>query len=470
MINKRPESFSITILGASGDLAKLKIFPSLFALVWKKHLPEKYAVLGYARSEKDQEMFKGEFALSVQTANKKHWNDDMQQCLDMMLEHVYYYQGQYDKVEDYNRFGEWKDEMTGMSFEKDVVMFSVTPKVFCPAIEAMHAAESLDNAKLSLVIEKPFGGDTASAQSLFHTIGNLFDEDQVYLLDHYLGKHEIRSIMPLRHNNRLLSLALQGNQISNIQITVTEPFGVETRLGYFDEVGIIKDMIQSHLLQILGLITMSIPIEKNAQTVREEKSGILSSLHFVPKKEHVSIGQYEGYCDGKICSPKTPTFAAVRMQINRERWYNVPILIRTGKCIGERKESYVTVELKKFAFQEDAFPTNKIVFEFAPVEQLHIKLYNESSGKPVAVHAAEALTCDADCLPEHGRLLLDVLEENQMYFVSFKEIIASWKVVDEVLKMIQGEIPEKYAKGSLGPKSQNAVVDSCKYTWHELES
>ncbi len=465
------ESFIFTIFGASGDLAKLKIFPAIFALAEQKRFKKNYAIIGYARSKKTTEEFRTTFEQSIKIAHNSKLSTYQEKILSELLQNVHYISGQYDQLSDFRHYRKFIDKL---KLEKpiEISYFSVPPSVFAPIVENLAGIKNEN--EIRLILEKPFGTDECSARELFHFIARFFDEEHVYLLDHYLGKKAVRSILPLRHVNRILNLMLKGKEIANIQISAFEDFGVEDRIGYFDQSGTIKDMIQSHLLQILALVTMSIPIEKKAKNIQNEKSAILSSLHFEPKKTNISLGQYANYCsDHEACKlSKTETFAALKFFINRESWFNVPIFLRTGKNLHE-KHTFLTIELKKFPFQKASDQPNRVIIELFPDEKIHIKLLDEDgvTSQNEEITTSDSLACTGDyCLPPHSLLFLDVIRGNKKHFVSFNEILASWHFIDRVIEFIKNEnVPvEVYKIGSAGPKSQNILTEKAAFKWYNL--
>lgn len=464
--------FVLTIFGATGDLAKLKLFPSLFALMEQKRFPKDFYIVGYARSKRSQEEFKKEFFDAIQ---KKIGKDLDLNLLKELTKHVSYFSGQYDQINDFKAYRKYLKDLTSTEKQTHIAYFSVPPQTFKPIIQNLGETKSSTNEDLRIVIEKPFGQDTESATDLFHFLARYFDEDHTYLLDHYLGKSAVQSIVHLRHSNRILNHMLKGSQIANIQITAFEDIGVENRIGYFDQVGIVKDMVQSHLLQMLALTTMSIPITESADSLHREKYNILSALNFPYMGKNVILGQYKSYLKQKDVKPnsKTETFVALRLFIDRESWYRVPIYIRAGKKLHE-KHTYIAIEFKKFLFQSKEEEPNLLIIEQHPDEKISIKLLNKndfgaSNYSSITTHQSIACTGD-NCLPEHALLLLDVIRGNKMHFLSFPEIIASWSITEKILNSIhKNKIPvEIYKDDSEGPASQNKITAIDGFEWHDL--
>lgn len=463
------DPFILTIFGASGDLAKEKIFPALYSLMEQKRFPADFWIVGYARTEKDVKTFRKEFEESVIKKSKEEIDKNI---LNKLLDHVFYFTGKYDEKESFIEFQKYHRELTKGKKAMHMAYFSVPPQAFKSIIQNLGETKKTGD-DVRLIIEKPFGEDTASATDLFHFIARYFTEAEVYLLDHYLGKSVVQSILHLRECNRILNTLLDGDDIANIQITAFENAGVNSRIGYFDQVGLTKDMIQSHLLQVLALITMSIPVTDTAESLHREKYNILSSLSFTPNPKNIVIGQYESYCqkrDVDRCSP-TETFSAVRLFIDRQSWYNVPIYIRTGKMLKKKKTSIV-IEFKKFAFQPKEDPANLLVIELYPEEKMSLKLITKNGigeTENKAITTSDSLACSGDdCLPEHGLLLLDVVRGRKTHFLSFPQIIAAWQVTEKMLKTMKKMKPEIYKDGSTGPDSQNNLTAMDKFFWHEL--
>ncbi len=465
--------FLFTIFGASGDLAKIKLFPALYSLARQNRLPENYQIIGFARTKKSDAEFKKEFRESI---IKKEGKDINQTVFDNLLKHVRYYQGQYDNKKS---FADYRKYLHTLTKEKNCIhlaYFSVPPQAFKSIVQNLAESATAKNEDMRLIIEKPFGSDAKSAEDLYHFISGYYKKEQIYLLDHYLGKSGIQSILNLRHSNRLLNTLLKGKEIANIQISALEDVGVTNRIGYFEQVGIVRDMLQSHLLQILALITMSIPISERAEDLQREKYSILSALK-VPQssKNNFVLGQYETYkkSPGVGKNSRTETFAAIKLLIDRESWYQVPIYIRTGKKLS-KKQTYIVIEFKKFAFQKPKDAPNLLIISVSPEEKISIQLVNKyRSGEfhYETVTTSESIACSGDyCLPEHGILLLDVIRKNRIHFLSFEEILASWKVTEALCKTIRNQKikVETYNDLSAGPESQHRITGKNGFTWHNL--
>jgi len=468
---KKQQPIVCSIFGASGDLAKLKLFPAMYELAYKKRLPPKFYICGFSRTDVSRAEFQKEFKAAIKKHSKLPYD---KKIVDALVRRIHYFAGQYDELVDYEKYIARIETTLRTKTFTHIVYFAVPPIAFKDIVRNISMSRRSVSDDIRLVIEKPFGEDKESAEALFHFVSQYFEEEQFYLLDHYLGKSSVRSILHLRYSNRILSEIMRGSQIANIQITASENYGVENRVGYFDEVGMVRDMMQSHLLQVMALTTMSIPVNKDAKSLQREKHNILSAIDCPCDSDNIVLGQYTGYkkTNGVRKGSKTETFAAMRLFIDREDWYDVPIYIRTGKNLHE-KHTYVVIELKKFPFQEDDEEPNRIVFELQPYERVHILLINkhEDIKQYQEIRTTDSIACEADgCLAEHGVLLLDVIQEDKVHFLSFNEIIAAWDVIDVVQDMIKKQKVriQSYKKGSMGPKSQDALPAHDGFSWYDV--
>lgn len=471
MSTKINKPFIFTIFGASGNLAQIKIIPTLYQLYENKMLPGEFYIVGYARSDMDEEEFRKYFAKHVKDNHKGKIDNKV---LNSLLKHVHYTHGQYDHQEDFVKYHKHLNSITKGKSLSNVCYFAVPPFVFKPIIENLAETRKSENDDIRLVLEKPFGDNASSASDLFHFVSRYFKEDQVYLLDHYLGKSVVQSILTLRESNRILNLMLKGAEVANIQISAFEKLGVEDRVGYFERVGTLKDMIQSHLLQVLALITMSIPVTNSDESLHREKYSILSAVKFSKSKKNIVLGQYESYKkhEGVPKDSKTDTYAALRLFIDRQSWYKVPIYLRTGKKLHEH-HTYIVVELKKHEFQPKSEQPNRVIIEFYPDEKLNIKLVNKHgrSSSYQDVTTSDTIACEGGgCMPEHGVLLLDALNGRKKFFLSFPEVITTWELIDSVLKYARKNNVkvENYKDGSMGPESQSKLTEMDGFEWFDI--
>ncbi|MBD3156967.1 glucose-6-phosphate dehydrogenase [Candidatus Peregrinibacteria bacterium] len=471
MVTTIKKPFIISIFGASGNLAAIKIYPTLYELMEKGLLPSSFAVIGYARSSMTNQEFRAFVTKSIRQNYKKKINNKV---LNSLLKKTHYIAGNYNNLDDFKHYRKQLGTMLKKKKLTNICYFAVPPIVFKDIIKNLALSRKSENEDIRLVLEKPFGDNASSARDLFHFVSRYFEEENIYLLDHYLGKSVVQSILSLRESNRILNLIMRGPEVANIQITAFETVGVENRIGYFEKVGTLKDMIQSHLLQVLSLITMSIPVTNIDTSLHREKNSILSAIKFSRSKKNIVLGQYKGYTDneGVKKNSRTDTFAALRLFIDRQSWYKVPIYIRTGKRLHEH-HTYIVIELKKHAFQPASEPPNRIVLEFFPDERINIKLVNRHGHtlQYQDITTSDTIACEDDsCLPEHGVLIRDVIAGRKRFFLSFPEVIATWELIDSIIKFShRNNVPiESYAPGSYGPQSQNKITRMDGFEWYDI--
>ncbi|QQR55049.1 hypothetical protein IPG41_00515 [Candidatus Peregrinibacteria bacterium] len=288
--------FTLVIFGASGSLARLKLFPAIYELLKEKRLTKEFKIVGYARTPMSNEKFRAFFSKSIHEHNS---NVD-EKLLKELLSQVFYFSGSYEAAEDYQNF---KKELESLEQEKKrirIAYFSVPPTVF-PAVFENLAKVNFDTPKTSLrlVIEKPFGTDLKSAKTLQKLLKKRFKSEQIFLLDHYLGKEAVSNLLSLRYANSILTSLLSSEYVANIQISALESKDIEGRANYFDQVGVLKDMIQSHLLQVLAYFAIYAPREKTAAAIHHEKARVLRGVTLYPLDESVVRGQYRGYTKKK---------------------------------------------------------------------------------------------------------------------------------------------------------------------------
>jgi glucose-6-phosphate 1-dehydrogenase len=464
--------FVLTIFGASGDLAHLKIYPSLYAMALQKRLPKKYYIVGFGRTK----MTRSEFQKKVKESIVTHAGKDIKlSVMNTLVSHIYYNTGQYTEKEDFVAYRQFLQNICKQKTPlPHITYFATPPVVFHNIIQNLGETRKNKKEDIRLVIEKPFGTNKKSAESLFHFVSQYFEESQFFLLDHYLGKSSVQSILNMRRANRVLSNIIRGQEVANIQITAFESVGVEKRISYFEHVGIVRDIIQSHLFQVLGLVTMNIPNSYTAKSLQREKNNIIESIFCPCDKKNIVIGQYASYHKqaGVKKDSKTETFAALRLFLDRQDWDSVPIYIRTGKKLHE-KHTYVVIELKKFPFQKKQEEPNRIIIEFYPEPRISIALINYQEGVQSyqEVTSSASIACNIEgCLPEHADLLLDVLNKERMHFLSFPEIIASWHIIDHVTDHIRSKRLKmhRYTDGTSGPRAQHTLITQDGFRWYDL--
>lgn len=467
------ENFTLVIFGASGSLAKLKLFPALYELEKENRMPKDYVIVGYARTAMEQKDFRVFFEESIRSQEK---NPD-EKALKRILAHLHYFTGAYDKPDDYKKLLKELKSLEKESSRVRLTYFSTPPSVFKEILQNLAAVNfNTKKSALRLIIEKPFGYDLSSAQALKKELEKNFKPEQIFLLDHYLGKEAVSNLLSLRYANSILTTLFSKEFVSNIQITAMEEKDIEGRANYFDNVGIVRDMVQSHLLQVLAYLTMYAPKEKTAKAIHHEKARLLNSVLICDLENSVVRGQYQGYTQEKGIpkDSQTETYAAIKLCLKHSLWKNVPIFIRSGKSL-RQKWTGVVIEFKPRRAQRDTpgIPANRIVIQLQPTEKIEFHLLTKLGGKPFDFHdltTGRPIYCSGDCLGEHGRLLLDAIKGDQGLFLNFEEIFAAWRVIDPLQKSC--DIQRKkhcelhgYKKNSLGPKAADELIQNFGFEW-----
>lgn len=459
-------NFIFTIFGASGDLADLKLFPALFELYSEKKFADEIYIVGYARSDLSRSDFQDKFRISVEDFCKEEGITLDKGLVERLLSNVYYFQGSYDKQVDFENYIKFVDEIGCSNYEQELFHFSVPPRAYDEIIENIAKVRTgKSKNKVKLLVEKPFGDDLETAMKLEHLVKRYFSEEQIYMIDHYLGKQAIRSIVNLRMHNRILNLLFSGREISNIQISALEPITVENRLNYYDNTGALKDMFQSHLLQLLSIVMMDLPINLNCESFASSKENVIDNLEI----EDCVFGQYEGYCkDHKNqCNLNTDTFFALKLKINKQRWQGVPIYIRSGKAM-DRKQTSVVIEFKNYPHQDGMANHNRMIFEVDPHPSINLSFMNTNGDKNTGneIITDEELDCgNRRCLSPHALLFHDAIRNRRDFFVTFKQAIKSWKLTEEFLK---GKKIVKYRNGSSYVGDSIKLIEADNNKWFDI--
>ncbi|KAG0023636.1 Glucose-6-phosphate 1-dehydrogenase [Podila clonocystis] len=474
--------YTIVVLGASGDLAKKKTFPALFGLFKNQYLNRKTHIIGYARTKMDRATFEGHVTKYI-----KLKTDEDKAALPKFLELCSYQDGQYDRDADFQNLEKRMVEVEKSSGATARLFYmALPPSVFIPVATSLKKNNYKKGVVIRLIVEKPFGMDLESSRKLAKELGALFSEDEIYRIDHYLGKEMVKNLMILRFANAIFGSVWNRHSIDNVQITFKEKIGTEGRGGYFDEFGIIRDVMQNHLLQILTLIAMESPVSLGAEDVRDEKVKV---LRFIPPiaKEDVLLGQYTksadgkepGYLDDKTvpAGSKTPTYAAATLYIHNERWSGVPFMLKCGKALDQQKTE-IRIQFRDIPgnlFSNLA--RNEIVIRVQPNEAVYVKMMNKEPGLGMKTIISDldlsySSRFNDSVIPEaYESLILDSLNGDHSNFVRDDELDAAWKIFTPILKTIDhGEIdPVPYAFGSRGPAGVTEFVAKHGYKRSEQE-
>lgn len=463
------ENVSIVVFGALGDLAKKKTFPALFGLYREGQLPQKVNIIGYARSQLDIEELRERIK-----KNLKLEDDKAKDKVDSFLKLISYISGPYDKPEGYEELEKAiqdYDNKNNVSESERLFYLALPPSVFTSVGAHIKKHCYPEKGRLRLIVEKPFGHDLELARQLQKDLAPLFTEDELYRIDHYLGKEMVKNLLFLRFGNAMFSGIWSSKHIASVQISFKEAFGTEGRGGYFDDIGIVRDVMQNHLLQVLTLLTMERPVLFDPEAVRDEKVKVLKAFGEI-EKDHILIGQYgksedgkkPGYLDDETVKgdSKCVTYAALGLTVHNERWDGVPFVLRAGKALDESK---VEVRIQFKAVAKGIFndmPRNELVIRIQPQEAVYMKINSKIPGISTETSLTELDLTYASryskdfWVPEaYEALIRDCYLGNHANFVRDDELDVSWQLFTPLLNYIESDdAPELhiYPYGSKGPK------------------
>eukprot|EP01018_Ginkgo_biloba_P022647 Gb_26174 [translate_table: standard] len=470
---------SIVVLGASGDLAKKKTFPALFNLYRQGFLPPKDVyIFGYARTQLSDDGLRDRIRGYLKPG-KDNSSKDPSEVVSEFLSLITYVAGSYDDEEGFLKLDKeickHEESKSGKDGPSRRLFYLALPPSVYPAVCKMIRLYCMNQRGwIRVIVEKPFGKDLSSAEDLSTQLAELFSEEQIYRIDHYLGKELVQNMLVLRFANRLFLPLWNRDNIDNIQIVFREDFGTEGRGGYFDEYGIIRDIIQNHLLQILCLMAMEKPVSLKPEHIRDEKVKVLESVEPI-RDEDVVLGQYEGYTEDPTVSKdsNTPTFASVVLRIDNERWDGVPFILKAGKALNSRKAD-IRVQFKDVPgdiLKCNKQGRNEFVIRLQPSEAMYMKLNVKQPGLEMSTTLSELdlsyrQRYQGIAIPEaYERLILDTIRGDQQHFVRRDELKVAWEIFTPLLNRIDnGEIkPCRYKPGSRGPKEADELLARVGY-------
>ncbi|CAH9072818.1 unnamed protein product [Cuscuta epithymum] len=490
-LTKAQSMLSITVVGASGDLAKKKIFPALFALFYEDYLPENFVVFGYARTKMNDEELRDMISTTLNCRVDKGENCDVK--MELFLKRCFYLSGQYSSEEHFAELDRKLKQKEGDRVSNRLFYLSIPPNIFVDVVKYASGKASSTSGWTRVIVEKPFGRDSESSRQLTGCLMKYLAEEQIFRIDHYLGKELVENLSVLRFSNLVFEPLWSRDYIRSVQFIFSEDFGTEGRGGYFDNYGIIRDIMQNHLLQILALFAMEPPISLDAEDVRNEKVKVLRSMRPL-QLEDVVIGQYKGYSKGIKSYPGytddptvpkdsiTPTFAALALFINNARWDGVPFLMKAGKALHTKRAEirvqfrHVPGNLFKKNFGTDLDKaTNELVLRLQPDEAIYLKINNKIPGLGMRLDRSDLnLLYKAKYRSEipdaYERLLLDAIEGERRLFIRSDELDAAWALFTPLLKEMEEKKigPEMYPYGSRGPVGAYYLAAKHNVRWGDL--
>jgi len=489
------EPCSIVLFGASGDLAKRKVIPAMYDLAQHNSLGERYAIVGFARTAMTDDSFRQTIAEAAKTISEVGPID--QAKWDGFSSNLFYSPGDYGDAESYKRLAkrlEELDEQKNLGGNR-LFYLSTPPEVYQDIIEHLGEAGLARPANpgswVRIIVEKPFGRDLASAKALNKIVLNVFEEKQVYRIDHYLGKDTVQNLLVLRFGNGIFEPLWNRNYVDHVQITASETLGVERRGGFYETAGALRDMIQSHVLQLTSLVAVEPPASFDANAVRNEKLKVLQSIrpfNLEMVAQSVVRGQYapgklgdkavEGYRDELQVSPtsRTETFVSMRVLIDNWRWAGVPFYLRTGKRLAKRTTE-IMIQFKRaphIVFREQNVMANRLVLNIQPSEGICISFGAKKPGTEMSIGN---VAMDFDYIKAFGNgsrsayatLLNDCLRGDATLFDRGDSVEAAWSLVDPILDVWSAAktatVPE-YTSGSWGPKESDQLLERDARQWY----
>jgi glucose-6-phosphate 1-dehydrogenase len=485
-LRRRPDPCILVIFGASGDLTAKKLMPALYALSVRSLLPENFAVVGAARSEETDEEFRERMKDAIKSYARDPFQEDAWQRLADGMRYVML------DFADENAENELRDTLTTLDKERGtlgnrVCYFAVPPSAIGILVDEIARRRPAEGW-IRLIIEKPFGYDLASARELNARIQEHYAENEVFRIDHYLGKETVQNMLALRFANGIFEPIWNRQFIDHVQITVAESIGIEGRAGYYEQAGAIRDIFQNHLLQLVAITAMEPPIDFTADSVRNEKVKVLKSMH-TPGPKHVVRGQYGpgfvegeevvGYREEPGVAPGsiTDTFVAAKLFVDNWRWADTPFYVRMGKRLA-RRETTIAIQFKRAPhppFEDghsDGLRPNVLLIHVQPNEGVSLAIGAKVPGQGMMIRTVhmDFLYGGAfrEGLPDaYERLILDAMLGDATLFTRSDEIEEQWALVDAIVAFWQRDRPNfpNYAAGTWGPAASDELVHRDGRSW-----
>ena len=493
----KKEPTIVFIFGGSGDLAYRKLVPALYNLYIDKYLPDNFYIYGIGRSEYSEDQYIDYLKGGIASFSRR--KEALEETWKVFSPHIDYIKADLEKDETYQEISNKITEREKEWNAKAVVMFymSVAPQL-APLIATKLYEHGLtaDAEHSRMVFEKPFGHDLESARALNIKLGEMFEERQIYRIDHYLGKETVQNILALRFANALFEPLWNGNYIDHVQITAAEDIGIESRGSYYEGAGALRDMVQNHILQLVCMIAMEAPVSFAADEIRNKKLDVLKAIRRWRKDEvhkNAVRGQYgEGWIHGKEIiayrsekgvTPNSPveTFAAVKFYVDNWRWKDVPFFVRTGKAM-QAKSSLIVIEFKPapdYAFPPEAGETwrpNRLIISIQPQMDIRLRFQAKQPGPQMVLQPVDMVfsyeAAYGDNAPEaYETLLEDVIEGNPTLFMRADQVEKAWEIIEPILEAWQTRPPvdfPNYVPGTWGPEDAEALIARDGYNWTTL--
>lgn len=477
-------SFDLVLFGGTGDLALRKLLPALYFRHHEKQLPEKGRIICVARSDVSRD----QFITTMEEAAHKHISEEefYPDTWKTFCNRVEYLKVDITVQADYQKLALMLSEHPD---RVRVFYLSTAPGLFSRICKGVHE-EGLVSPQSRVGLEKPLGRDLQSALAINDELAEVFDENQIYRIDHYLGKETVQNLMALRFGNSMFEPLWRREHIRDVQITIAESLGVEGRAGYYDQTGALRDMVQNHLLQLLVILAMEPPISIDPDCIRDEKIKVLRALKSIVGKEVIKKtvrGQYKaGVLDGKSvvaykdadgvpADSNTETYVAIKAEIDSWRWKGVPFFLRTGKSMPEKRtEIIINFRSVPHSIFEMPDSTNRLIIRLQPEEIIKLQIFAKGRGD-----AMRLLPVDLDIdfnqafkkrqMIAYERLLSDMIRGNQTLFNHRDEVAAAWKWIDPIIEGWEtySVASQLYSAGTWGPAAASALIARDDCVWAE---
>jgi glucose-6-phosphate 1-dehydrogenase len=481
-----PEPCAVTIFGASGDLTQRKLMPALYCLASNRFLPERFSIVGVARTAMSDEEFRARMREAVEQHGRCEFRTDVWDQLAAGMRYVATEFADEGGEEEVARVLGELDQARGTQGNR-VYYLAIPPSAMQLTVEQIGRHRS-GSGWLRLIVEKPFGRDAESARGLNAMLAQQFDEREIYRIDHYLGKETVQNMLVLRFGNGIFEPIWNRQMIDHVQITVAESLGVEGRGGFYEQAGAIRDIVQNHLLQLVALTAMEPPIDFTAESVRNEKVKVLRAIH-TPAPKEVLRGQYgpgfvegaevPGYRqeDGIPADSETETYVAAKLFIDNWRWADTPFYVRTGKRL-PRRETTIAIQFKRAPHppfeldHEDALRPNVLLIHIQPDEGVSMTMSAKVPGqgmtiRPVHMDFSYGGAFRAGIPEAYERLILDCMLGDATLFTRADEVEEQWDLVDAIVAAWRRERPSfpNYAAGTWGPVSGDELLHRDGRSW-----
>ena len=475
---------TLVIFGASGDLTSRKLIPALFRLHQRQRLPRETRIVGFSRTAQSHESWRNELRQSTATYDG---NDFDPKAWEEFASNIYYQPGDIQNGEDFRRLSHLLDELESGPATR-LYYLSTIPALYPLAIEQLGAAGLASDSQgpRRVVIEKPFGTDLESARALNQTVHKVFAERQVYRIDHYLGKETVQNLLVLRFANSIFEPIWNRNYVDHVQITVAEEVAVGRRGAFYDSAGIMRDMFQNHLLQLLMIIAMEAPARFDAGFVRDEKVKVLRAIRPLSESEvaqNTIRGQYDGYLQepGVAANSQTATFAALKLFVENWRWNGVPFYLRSGKAMSCRT-TQIVIQFREPPYMlfsdgvRSPLDANRLVIQIQPAEgiQLHFQTKVPDAGMQFRLTDLNFSFQRefAGQMPDaYQRLLLDAFNGDASLFARGDEVELAWEIIDPIVAAWKSSAEPKleiYPKDLWGPESSTRWMEAQNRQWFDI--